>query len=376
MKLFIKIQGKILGPLEWEKILKTADKGRLAADVMVSDDQVNWLSIEETRKLLKQKSQAKSVFKQHSIQYDSIFDTYQKNDSKAHEASQLEWTETSCSGESQAKSNEKTQIQMDDARDGSSNRMRGENSQRFSFSKYMRIGMVILLGACIVGLSFFLNQGISSSKDNKDKKTTGEPLTSRQIDELVTPSVLAVLVETASGWCTGSGIPVTERDVLTNRHVVEEIGEGGEVLVYNEKWDDPRGGKLHKKSSTVDLAWIVMNDSLPVKPLKISKNKSQRGDNVYAYGYPGYAYDFGKENTKVRGTSGQISAVDLPEKGTLHYEHTAAVNHGNSGGPLFNDHGEVVGVNTWIIENTNSSFFAIEISELKKVFPRLWNKAY
>ena len=51
MKLFVNYQGKILGPLDWEKILFAAKKGRFAEDVTVSDDRVNWISIDDARKL-------------------------------------------------------------------------------------------------------------------------------------------------------------------------------------------------------------------------------------------------------------------------------------------------------------------------------------
>ncbi len=52
MKLYVKNQGKILGPLEWDKILFAVENGRLGKDVTVSDDRVNWLSMDDTRKLL------------------------------------------------------------------------------------------------------------------------------------------------------------------------------------------------------------------------------------------------------------------------------------------------------------------------------------
>ena len=54
MKLYVNNQGKILGPLDWEKILFAAKKGRFAEDVTVSDDRVNWLSFDDARKLIEE----------------------------------------------------------------------------------------------------------------------------------------------------------------------------------------------------------------------------------------------------------------------------------------------------------------------------------
>ena len=49
MKLFVKTQGKVIGPLEWERILLAEDKGRFSPDVLVSEDKINWMTIGEVR---------------------------------------------------------------------------------------------------------------------------------------------------------------------------------------------------------------------------------------------------------------------------------------------------------------------------------------
>ena len=54
MKLYVNNQGKILGPLDWEKILFAAKKGRFAEDVTVSDNRVNWLPFDDARKLIEE----------------------------------------------------------------------------------------------------------------------------------------------------------------------------------------------------------------------------------------------------------------------------------------------------------------------------------
>lgn len=45
MKLFVKTHGKVIGPLEWERILLAEEKGRFSPDVLVSEDKVNWVTI-------------------------------------------------------------------------------------------------------------------------------------------------------------------------------------------------------------------------------------------------------------------------------------------------------------------------------------------
>ena len=49
MKLFVKTQGKVIGPLEWERILLAEDKGRFSPDTLVTEDKVNWMTIDAFR---------------------------------------------------------------------------------------------------------------------------------------------------------------------------------------------------------------------------------------------------------------------------------------------------------------------------------------
>ncbi|MCR4575219.1 MAG: hypothetical protein K5787_15780 [Lentisphaeria bacterium] len=56
MKLYIKNNGKILGPLDWDRILALHDKGRFSSDATVSEDKANWLTIEQVMQLTGQNS--------------------------------------------------------------------------------------------------------------------------------------------------------------------------------------------------------------------------------------------------------------------------------------------------------------------------------
>lgn len=56
MKLYIKNNGKILGPLDWDRILALHDKGRFSSDVTVSEDKNNWLTVEQVMQVTGQDS--------------------------------------------------------------------------------------------------------------------------------------------------------------------------------------------------------------------------------------------------------------------------------------------------------------------------------
>ena len=142
----------------------------------------------------------------------------------------------------------------------------------------------------------------------------------------------------------GSGFIVrADGVVLTNAHVVQGASE---VLV---KLQDRREFKarvvgLDKLSDTAVLK--IEADQLPVVPIG-NPAATRVGEWVLAIGSP-----FGFENTV---TAGIVSAKarSLPEEGYVPFLQTdVAVNPGNSGGPLINTRGEVIGINSQIYSSS------------------------
>jgi serine protease Do len=88
----------------------------------------------------------------------------------------------------------------------------------------------------------------------------------------------------------------------------------------------------------IDLALLKINRQKKFPTLQLAKTKSiEVGDSIYAIGTPI------RELNQNTFTSGMVSALRLEGK---IIQHNAAINEGNSGGPLLNDKGEVIGVNT------------------------------
>jgi serine protease Do len=141
----------------------------------------------------------------------------------------------------------------------------------------------------------------------------------------------------------GSGFIVSPDGViLTNAHVVEDAQKVTVKLTDRREYE----AKVIGSDSKSDVAVLKINaKNLPV--VKLGKaNDLQVGEWVVAIGSP-----FGFENSV---TAGIVSAKgrNLPEDYVPFIQTDVAVNPGNSGGPLFNLKGEVVGINSQIFSRS------------------------
>jgi hypothetical protein len=147
----------------------------------------------------------------------------------------------------------------------------------------------------------------------------------------------------------GSGfIVATGKHVVTNRHVVACADEGGRVGVM------PASGDLVPatvawKSEAKDLAVLSVEKGLGGQPVTFAtRTAMDERDKVIVAGYPGAAQrsarDFGKVSF-AEGIISKFTELDSSDGTIRHIQITAPINPGNSGGPLFNEFGQVVGIN-------------------------------
>ncbi len=167
----------------------------------------------------------------------------------------------------------------------------------------------------------------------------------------------------------GSGFIVDPKGyILTNKHVIEDATritvrlQSGEILRGTVVGQDP----------LTDLAVVKVNASRDLPTVKLGDSASvQVGDWVLAIGSP-----FGLDQTV---TAGIISTLDrqtpLSNPNFQHFLQTdAAINRGNSGGPLVNMRGEVIGVNSQIATSTgdyNGIGFALPSNEASFVYQQI-----
>ena len=171
--------------------------------------------------------------------------------------------------------------------------------------------------------------------------------------------------------------------IVTNCHVVEEFiltGKslgGGELHVLYDQ-DDQEEAYLVDYDAEKDLAVLKLAEPTDKRsPLSMREAEDgMLGDEVYAVGYPLAAdatvqavNSFSKDDATV--TTGSISRL-LTESGTGRelIQTDAALSGGNSGGPLTDGAGAVLGVNTYGSDLDQNLFYAVSVSELLPILER------
>ena len=180
-----------------------------------------------------------------------------------------------------------------------------------------------------------------------------------------------VYIENKKDRGSGSGFIIEHNGfkIITNWHVVENAKQ---VIIclrpqnLNKYCEDGNfKGKVIKKNKTKDLAMIeVLGLPQNIKPVIYGKfDDIEVGDDVFAIGHPkGFVWTF---------TDGRVSALrpnyNWPYENSNHKAHiiqtSAAINSGNSGGPLFDINKKLIGVNTFTYDGESLSF-AVSVDDL------------
>jgi 2-alkenal reductase len=183
---------------------------------------------------------------------------------------------------------------------------------------------------------------------------------------------------TGDSTSTGSGVIIsTDGYVLTNNHVIEGAQQLQVIFADGTQQD----ATLVGSDQYSDLAVLKVSGTMPAVAKLGNSDALNPGETVIAIGSP--LGDF--KNTV---TAGVVSAtgrsIDTGEGYTIDglIQTDAAINQGNSGGPLVNLAGEGIAINTLIIRNSNSGTvteglgFAIPINTARVVSQQLIQKGY
>ena len=202
-----------------------------------------------------------------------------------------------------------------------------------------------------------------SGKSDLDKSLSKESFSTSDVYKMNINNVVTIISkkpneneENNFSEGIGTGIIIKNNNkyyILTNNHVIMEATNVN-VLIDNTI----QNVNIIGTSSEIDLAVLELKNYTPKKfsTKLVDEKYIMEGEIAIAIGSP----------YRLTGTvtQGIISSLNrnVTGSGMVYIQTDAAINPGNSGGPLFNNRGEVIGLNTFIVQNTVGLGFAIPSS--------------
>ena len=155
------------------------------------------------------------------------------------------------------------------------------------------------------------------------------------------------IIQIMTPYGTGTGFLIGDV-IITNSHVVSGLKE----VVISAKKIDRVIAQVVYDDPYFDLAFIHLETLInPKNPLSLATTQVMDGDTTIAIGHP-YGLNYSV-------TEGIVSRASRLQDDLEYIQTDTAINPGNSGGPLLNEKGDVVGVNTFIIQNANNLGFSL-----------------
>jgi S1-C subfamily serine protease len=172
---------------------------------------------------------------------------------------------------------------------------------------------------------------------------------------------------------SGTGFAISSNGVIaTNYHVINDK-KSIKVRGVNSDFGKSYNAKVILSDRNNDLALIQIDDnnftSLDIIPYKISMELSEVGENIFVLGYPLRA-TMGDE---IKLTNGIISSRSGFQGDITTYQISAPVQPGNSGGPLFNSKGNLIGIINSKHTRAENASYAIKINYLTSLINLLPN---
>jgi S1-C subfamily serine protease len=249
--------------------------------------------------------------------------------------------------------------------------LKGKSKLVYLWSRYRR---TIAVAACIAAIVSISTATIVSMYSENKQETNLTPLVNRKINELngkindiqnqidsatasIPPKPKFAAQFSATGFLIdGSGF------IATNAHV---INKARNLIVENKKGDQFIAIPVYVNKNT-DLAILKVTDTsfkkINVLPYSIPRATAELGEQIFTLGYPREVVVYGE---------GYLSAQSGSRGDTTAYQISISVNPGNSGGPIINKNGEVLGIISSKETNADGVVFAIKSKNIYKALEEI-----
>lgn len=189
-----------------------------------------------------------------------------------------------------------------------------------------------------------------------------------QITSDLNQSVVKIEVSQGSKGSVGAGFFISPTVVMTNRHVV---GDSQQVTVTNHAGQSVQGTVI-ERGSEVDLA-LVEVANLQGTPVVLASSVPNSGNSVFTVGHPvglGWSASDGIISSPSRNMADvmpeqQRRTREIPRFPLI--QTSIPANPGNSGGPLVNNCGQVVGTVTAVLQGAQGITFAVRLNEYSQL---------
>ena len=316
---------------------------------------------------------------------ESDFDSISKTNGSVEKVEKVKETKETKEAEKTKGPEEVEKAEVDEKAEKYPESKNIKESQKPSSNKLPVFLSVLALACSIYNLSLtrnltgnnFGNPGQISRDSNSANFTEGSIAS---IANAVSKSVVSIVTstdqksffsnETTSQTAAGTGfILSSDGYIATNKHVVSGASKIGVILDDGTAYEDV---ELVGTDPLNDFAIIKINNVNNLSPVKLGDSKTtSAGQQVVAIGNALGAYQNSVTSGIISGKGRSLTATD---SGRTQYETLsdmiqtdAAINGGNSGGPLVNAAGEVIGINTAYASQGNNVGFAIPISSVKGI---------
>lgn len=237
------------------------------------------------------------------------------------------------------------------------------------WNKYKRVTAIAasvggVIALVISGLVLYFSPAVNGNQLEQLSKAIEVIKKNQQYQGNLINEVKSKIPENARLISGGSGFLIdTKGYIVTNAHVLKGSG----AIVVNSKGQEFKAIIAHIDQAK-DLAILKINDQdyepLKTLPYGIRKTKTELGEQVFTLGYPRNDIVYGE---------GYLSARTGYNSDTLSYQVQISANPGNSGAPVFNSEGEVIGVLSTRQAQAEGVAFAVKskniyrlVDELKK----------
>ena len=178
-----------------------------------------------------------------------------------------------------------------------------------------------------------------------------------EVYEMSKNSVGEIITYDRSGaeHALGSGFVYSaDGKIITNYHVIED-SYSAKITIAGVTYDIKQVLAYNKDK---DLA-ILKIDATDLAAVSICNKEHAVGKTVFAFG--------SSKGLTATFSQGIITCADREVDGVSCVQHDSAISGGNSGGPLINSYGEVIGVNTWTIKDSQNLNLAVSVNELQNL---------